>query len=84
MVDFELLKLLRSAGVKHARFADTDAPAVLIEVEFFETKAPGFGSLDFDTLIPPAHDPQQPDDEQKPAPKTPPALARLLKEGNVS
>ena len=83
MDDFEFLSKLRALGVKHCDFLIDDGKLRPSNVEFFETKSPGFGALDLDTLIPPAHDPL-PDDEEAPVPKTPPALARLLKEGNVS
>jgi hypothetical protein len=78
MVDFELLKKLREHGVK---LIDLDDDRV-VRVEFFEQKAPRFGALDLDTIIPP-RDPHADEDGEKPK-ATPPALARILQEGNVS
>lgn len=78
MVDEEQLKRLRALGVKSIDIRKDGSHYV----EFFEQRAPGFGALDLDTIIPP-RDPHA--DEDGEAPKaTPPALARILQEGNVS
>jgi hypothetical protein len=76
----EWMKAVRGLGVKRACYHQDGR---LAEIEFFEPPtSPQFGSLDLDTIIPPA---PASDTERPPAPpKLAPALSRVLKRGSVS
>lgn len=77
----KLLEELRALHVKAATFhIDNFGARRIASVEF--NPAPQFGSLDIDTIIPPA---PASDTERPPAPpKLAPALSRVLKRGSVS
>lgn len=81
MVDLEMLKKLRAAGVKRAGFT---ANGEILDVTFFPTIPP----IDTDSLFPPserATEPPPAPGEETPVPvQVAPAMARILRRGSVS